>query len=138
MAPTCRGGELRTREHISARARPGVRAELAVPRPERLSLDRDAGSDRDDVGRDRGAAPSLLVDRPPASLADQYQRRVTSAWFADAESPVTSAWSNVAGGINVRWKVAGKLRPDRGSDVRPGRVRVGRRQWWRCRIAYRS
>ena len=32
---------------------------------------------------------------------------VASAWFADADSPVTNAWSIVARGIKLRWNVSG-------------------------------
>ena len=46
-------------------------------------------------------------DAPSATAWIVSCTKVTSAWFALADNPVTSAWSRVFRGINVRWNVSG-------------------------------
>jgi hypothetical protein len=79
------------------------------------ALHRETGRNLGGVRGDRRPTPPLLVDRPAPGQPDEEQRgrldrsctSVTRAWFADAERPVTNAWSVVARGINVRWNVSG-------------------------------
>ena len=81
------------------------------------ALHRDAHADRREVRRDRGAAPPPVVDRRAATLTRDHQAAAwmlsctspINAWFAAADNPVTSAWSIVARGINVRSNVTGAL-----------------------------
>ena len=49
---------------------------------------------------------------PPATSAAAWidsWMRLTNAWFAAADRPVTSAWSIVERGMSVRWNVSGAL-----------------------------